>query len=68
MHILKNRGRAALATAMLLSSSAVLSQDDSSAQGDVSVTIYNNDVALVQDIRQIAINAGRSRIEFALKP
>ena len=64
MHILKNRGRAALATAMLLSSSAVLSQDDSSAQGDVSVTIYNNDVALVQDMRQIAINAGRSRIEF----
>ena len=64
MHILKNRSRSVLAATLLLSSTAVLSQDDSSAQGDVSVTIYNNDVALVQDIRQIAIGAGRSRIEF----
>ncbi len=35
-----------------------------SAQGDVSVTIYNNGQALVQDVRQLAIAAGRSRIEF----
>ena len=35
-----------------------------SAQGDVSVTIYNNDLALVQDTRQLAIPAGRSRLEF----
>ncbi|ARS28065.1 DUF4139 domain-containing protein [Sphingomonas sp. KC8] len=35
-----------------------------SAQGDVAVTIYNNDLALVQDVRQIAIPAGRSRQEF----
>ena len=35
-----------------------------SAQGDVSVTIYNNGQALVQDIRQLNIAAGRSRIEF----
>ncbi|WP_305095717.1 DUF4139 domain-containing protein [Croceibacterium aestuarii] len=34
------------------------------AQGDVAVTIYNNGQALVQDIRQIAIERGRSRIEF----
>ncbi len=37
---------------------------DSTSQGDVSVTIYNNDQALVQDIRQLAIDQGRSRIEF----
>ena len=30
-----------------------------SAQGDLSVTIYNGDVALVQDIRQLAIARGR---------
>ena len=36
-----------------------------SPQGDVAVTIYNNDLALVQDIRQIDIPAGRSRQEFA---
>ena len=34
------------------------------AQGDVSVTIYNNNLALVQDVRQLAIPAGRSRQEF----
>ncbi|HYG28875.1 MAG TPA: DUF4139 domain-containing protein [Allosphingosinicella sp.] len=34
------------------------------AQGDVAVTIYNNDLALVQDRRQIAFPAGRTRQEF----
>jgi hypothetical protein len=34
------------------------------AQGDVAITIYNNNLALVQDTRQIAIPAGRSRQEF----
>lgn len=35
-----------------------------SAQGDVSVTIYNNDVALVQDIRSLSLPAGRVRQGF----
>ncbi|WP_188062856.1 DUF4139 domain-containing protein [Sphingobium sp. KCTC 72723] len=35
-----------------------------SAQGDVAVTIYNDNLALVQDVRQVAISAGISRIEF----
>jgi hypothetical protein len=35
-----------------------------SAQGDVAVTIYNNNLALVQDRRDIALPAGRSRQEF----
>ena len=35
-----------------------------SAQGDVAVTIYNGDLALVQDTRQLDIPAGRSRQEF----
>jgi len=35
-----------------------------SQQGDISVTIDNNGQALVQDVRQIAIEQGRSRIEF----
>ena len=34
------------------------------AQGDVSITIYNNDRALVEDRRQLALPAGRSRQEF----
>ena len=34
------------------------------AQGDVSVTIYNNNIALVQDVRQIAFGTGRVRTEF----
>ena len=36
-----------------------------SAQGDVAVTIYNDNLALVQDTRQLDIPAGRSRLEFA---
>jgi hypothetical protein len=35
-----------------------------SAQGDVHVTIYNNNLALVQDGRTLTIPAGRSRQEF----
>ena len=35
-----------------------------SAQGDVAVTIYNNDLALVQDTRQLDLGTGRSRREF----
>ena len=35
-----------------------------SAQGDLSVTIYNNDVALVRDVRTVSLGAGRSRQEF----
>lgn len=35
-----------------------------SAQGDVSLTIYNNDLALVQDRRELSLNKGRVRQEF----
>jgi hypothetical protein len=34
------------------------------AQGDVAVTIYNNDRALVEDKRMLNLPAGRSRQEF----
>jgi hypothetical protein len=34
------------------------------AQGDVAVTIYNDNLALIQDVRQLSIPAGRSRQEF----
>jgi len=54
---------------LLMSASPLLAQDASdpsgkSAQGDVSVTIYNNNLALVQDVRQLTISRGTSRIEF----
>lgn len=35
-----------------------------SAQGDVAVTIYNNNVALVQDTRQLNLPSGVSRQDF----
>lgn len=38
--------------------------DTQSAQGDVALTIYNNNLALVQDVRQLSIAQGRSRVEF----
>ncbi len=38
---------------------------DQTAQGDVAVTIYNNDLALIEDRRVLALPAGRTRQEFA---
>ncbi len=35
-----------------------------SAQGTVAVTIYNNNLALVQDIRSTALPQGRTTVEF----
>lgn len=35
-----------------------------SAQGTVAVTIYNDNVALVQDVRQMALPGGRTTVEF----
>lgn len=37
---------------------------ETTAQGDLSVTIYNDNRALVQDVRRLAIDSGRSTIEF----
>jgi len=61
--------RKAMIFGLLMSASPLLAQDASdpsgkSAQGDVSVTIYNNNLALVQDVRQLGIARGTSRIEF----
>ena len=36
----------------------------SAGQGDLSVTIYNSDLGLIQDVRQTAVPAGTSRVEF----
>jgi hypothetical protein len=51
--------RALLATSLI--AAPALAQ---SSQGDIAVTIYNDNLALVQDTRQIAIPAQRSRQEF----
>ena len=46
------------------SSPAAIADPDRTAQGDVSVTIYSDGRALVQDVRQLNIPAGRSTIDF----
>ena len=61
--------RNSVALALALAASPLLAQDSTnpvapSAQGDVSVTIYNNNLALVQDVRNLNIASGVSRIEF----
>ena len=43
---------------------AQTAETEPSAQGDLAITIYNDDRALVQDIRELPIAKGRSRIEF----
>jgi len=60
-------GLALLCPAPLLAQAkapAAAQAEEASAQGDVAVTIYNNDLALIQDVRTLDIAAGRSRIEF----
>jgi hypothetical protein len=55
---------AAAATAFAAAGYAQTAETEPTAQGDLDVTIYNDNQALVQDVRQIAIGSGRSRIEF----
>ncbi|CAM4096485.1 DUF4139 domain-containing protein [Novosphingobium lubricantis] len=43
---------------------AMAQAEPPSAQGDVSLTIYNNDLALVQDVRRMNLPTGRTRQEF----
>src|SRR5690349_4778238 len=55
------------ATTPVLAQSAVqpvLPSPSKTAQGDVSVTIYNNDRALVEDRRTLDLPNGRTRQEF----
>jgi hypothetical protein len=55
----------AVSAAALLAGGALAQADpDATAQGDLSLTIYNNGQALVQDVRQLEIAAGRSTIAF----
>jgi hypothetical protein len=66
-HLVGFAGLALLCPAPLLAQDKAPSAplaEDASAQGDVAVTIYNNDLALIQDVRSLDIAAGRSRIEF----
>ena len=61
------RALAAVSAAALSLQSAFaedVANPDTTAQGELSVTIYNNGQALVQDVRQLAIPAGRSTLQF----
>jgi len=52
------------AAAALLPAALHAQSAPASAQGDVALTIYNNDLALVQDTRTMTLPKGRSRQEF----
>lgn len=57
------------ALALPLATNSTIAQNsalpgEGNAQGDVSVTIYQNGQSLVQDVRQLSLPAGRSRQEF----
>lgn len=55
---------AALALVAASAFGQALPLPEQNAQGQVSVTIYNNGIALVQDRRELSLPAGRSRQEF----
>ncbi len=62
--VLVTLSAAALCVPATTSWAQVVADPDATAQGDVSVTIYNNGLGLVQDVRQINIPSGRSTIAF----
>nr|WP_298928663.1 DUF4139 domain-containing protein [uncultured Erythrobacter sp.] len=64
LHAAKIAALSATALVSVGAASQSAPDPDESAQGDVSVTIYNNNLALVQDIRQLDIEQGRSKVEF----
>jgi hypothetical protein len=58
-------GCSVVAVASLAAAQSVPQTDQAeTAQGDVSVTIYNNNLAMVQDVRRIDFGTGRVRTEF----
>jgi hypothetical protein len=66
LHTLGATAVSALALAAGAAFAPVFAQadPDATAQGDVSVTIYNSGIGLVQDVRQLPIASGRSTIAF----
>ena len=55
---------AALSASMLAGPAFAQTTQGASAQGDVAVTIYNNNLALVQDKRELRLPAGKSKQDF----
>lgn len=64
---MRRAGLAIMAAALLpgmLGAQSVTGTGGATAQGDVAVTIYSNDVALVQDTRTLTLPKGVSRQDF----
>ena len=55
----------AIAMAAPLCAQPLVPAPSQTAQGDIAVTIYNNNRALIEDKRQLNLPSGRSRQEFA---
>lgn len=55
---------AALAVLIAAPAAAQTAQDGSGGPDSVSLTVYNQNIALVEDIRSLDVPAGRSRREF----
>jgi hypothetical protein len=48
----------------LVASASALAQPAPQPAADISVTIYNNNLALVRDVRTLDLTSGRQRLEF----
>lgn len=60
-HVLLSSGALLLG---LMASASAFAQPAPPPASDLSVTIYNNDLALVRDVRTLDLTAGRQRLEF----
>lgn len=61
---IRTGGLSAIALLAGAAAAQSLPDPDATAQGDVSLTIYNGGTTLVQDVRQLNIAGGISRVEF----
>jgi len=65
LRLLRNEGAGVRRPSLALIATAHLAAAAAHAQTpDLTVTIYNDDIALVHDVREIAFESGRSVIEF----
>jgi hypothetical protein len=56
--------KSALCLVLVLLSGVALAADQRAQEQQLTVTVYNDNLALVQDVRRLDVPAGRTRLEF----
>jgi len=65
MHGRSSKQAAAAVAAVLVATAAIAGAAHAAADRDVTVTVYNSNLALVKDVRQLDLGSGRQTLRFA---